>query len=67
MRHKDHKGELFFSGFLARTSRQVKKHYEEGTLKSIVERYVSNVFYSERIVRVFYSQSDKILGVFYPK
>ena len=31
----------------------------------IVERYVSNVFYSERIVRVFYSQSDKILGVFY--
>ena len=30
---------------------------------SIVERYVSNVFYSERIVRVFYSQSDKILGV----
>ena len=33
----------------------------------IVERYVSNVFYSERIVRVFYSQSDKILGVFYPK
>ena len=34
---------------------------------SIVERYVSNVFYSERIVRVFYSQSDKILGVFYPK
>ena len=37
-------------------------------LKSgIVERYVSNVFYSERIVRVFYSQSDKILGVFYPK
>ena len=36
-------------------------------IKSIVERYVSNVFYSERIVRVFYSQSDKILGVFYPK
>ena len=35
--------------------------------KIIVERYVSNVFYSERIVRVFYSQSDKILGVFYPK
>ena len=34
---------------------------------NIVERYVSNVFYSERIVRVFYSQSDKILGVFYPK
>ena len=33
----------------------------------LVERYISNVFYSERIVRVFYSQSDKILGVFYPK
>ena len=33
----------------------------------IVERYVSNVFYFERIVRVFYSQSDKIMGVFYPK
>ena len=37
------------------------------SITSIVERYVSNVFYSERIVRVFYSQSDKILGVFYPK
>ena len=36
-------------------------------VRVIVERYVSNVFYSERIVRVFYSQSDKILGVFYPK
>ena len=35
--------------------------------KSIVERYVSNVFVSERKVRVFYSQSDKILGVIYPK
>ena len=34
---------------------------------SIVERDVSNVFYSERKVRVFYSQSDKILGVIYPK
>ena len=37
------------------------------SLFTIIERYVSNVFYSERIVRVFYSQSDKILGVFYPK
>ena len=35
--------------------------------KTIVERYVSNVFYSERKIRVFYSHSDKILGVIYPK
>ena len=33
----------------------------------IVERYVSKVFYSERKIRVFCSQSDKILGVIYPK
>ena len=37
------------------------------SLIDIVERYVSYVFYSERIIRVFYSQSDKVLGVFYPK
>ena len=33
----------------------------------VIERDVSNVFYSERKVRIFYSQSDKILGVIYPK
>ena len=36
-------------------------------LLGIVERDVSNVFYSERKVSVFYSQSDKILGVINPK
>ena len=44
---------------------QVKKSegLEKVQIISIVERDVSNVFYSERKVRLFYSQSDKI----YPK
>ena len=32
----------------------------------IVERDVPNVIYSERKVRVLYSQFDKKLGVIYP-
>ena len=43
--------------------------YWVGSVVGIVERDVPNVIYSERKVRVLYSQSDKILGlgVIYPK
>ena len=51
----------------------LKLNCEWGSVYFIVERYVShvsNVFYSERKIRVFYSQSDKILAgryIIYPK